>query len=592
MKNRLKGLLAVVLSMAFVLTATPLAGFAASTAAIQNGSFTVNGASDPDAKLVEGDKLTGNTANGAFYVSINGVKDETAANYGSVSIKGYVEENSTSAESGNVYYEEYTVPAAPKGYKDGASVTVAAAADNIYSTSRGAWEKGNSVNLQYSPVEYTVSFDANGGEGTVNPVSAKYDIEATLPSGDGLSKAGSEFKGWCTTADGTGTVYAEGANVKNLADTDGAQVVLYAIWNQTDFTVTYYSENDKQYGDAQTYKVGDSIVPPEAPAAAEGYVFAGWILGEENGTVVPLPEKMPAENLKAYASWKLKDIKVTYVNDGNEVSSSTVPYGSDISATVPADPAKDGYTFAGWFDAEGNNVYSYKTVPSSDITFTAKWLRNGNVTYMVDENKTHEAYEVKEGDPVPVPETNPEKFGKKFAGWEPEIPETMPAEDLVFTAKWETDKEFVAVVVGGTVIAGGIIAAIAGGAGAAAIAGVSIIGGILAVIGVSSIINKNTTYTVTYKVDGEVYKTYKVKAGEKVPTPDDPAKEGYVFAGWEPDVPDTMPKEDLTFEAEWSKVDGNIPDTGSAAIGTAVFAAFALSAAAAIIFAKKKKEDK
>ena len=53
-----------------------------------------------------------------------------------------------------------------------------------------------------------------------------------------------------------------------------------------------------------------------------------------------------------------------------------------------------------------------------------------------------------------------------------------------------------------------------------------------------------------------------------------------------------MPKEDLTFEAEWSKVDGNIPDTGSAAIGTAVFAAFALSAAAAIIFAKKKKEDK
>lgn len=349
-----------------------------------------------------------------------------------------------------------------------------------------------------------------------------------------------------------------------------------------EYTVTYYS-NGKKYGDAQTYKAGETIQPPQAPEAEEGHIFNGWVINENQDK---LPETMPENDLEASASWKLKDINITFISDGTEIKNSTVPFGSSVEEAVPVDPEKEGYKFAGWFDENGKNVYEYKTVPSSDLTFTAKWLKNANVTYMMNKDKSFAAYEVTEGDKIPVPEKNPEKFAHKFKGWSPEIPEVMPAEDLVFEAQYEVDKDFVTVLIGGVLIAGGAI-----GLTAAAITGLSIVGGIIAVIGLSSIVgNVTKTYKVTFKVDGKVYKTYNVEAGKKITEPEAPVKEGYDFAGWTPEIPDKMPKNDLTFEAKWSAKDTDIPDTGSSAAGLAAFAALAVSAAAAVLLIKKKKD--
>lgn len=352
--------------------------------------------------------------------------------------------------------------------------------------------------------------------------------------------------------------------------------------NATEYKVIYYS-NGKKYGDEQTYKAGETIVPPAAPEAPEGHIFNGWVINKNQDK---LPETMPESDLEASASWKLKDIKISFVSDETEVHKSTAPFGSSMEEAVPEDPSKEGYTFAGWYDESGKNVFDYSTVPSEDITFTAKWLKNGNVVYM-SEDKTYAAYEVKEGEKIPVPETNPKKFAHKFVGWSPEIPAEMPAEDLVFEAKYEVDKDFVTVVIGGTLIAGGIVAGVG-----AAITGLSIVGGIIAIIGLSSVVgNINKTYTVTYKVDGKIYKTYNIAAGSDITVPEEPKKEGYVFVGWTPDIPDKMPKKNLTFEAEWSEFDTDIPETGSSAAGVAALAALAVSAAAAILFAKKKKEQ-
>lgn len=355
----------------------------------------------------------------------------------------------------------------------------------------------------------------------------------------------------------------------------------------TEYTITYYLSEKEQYGEVKKFAVGSTIVHPEDPKK-EGFKFAGWILGEENGSAIPVPEKMPSNNLKAFASWKIKSYNISYTVDGATTIKSAV-FGSDIAETAPADPEKEGYVFAGWFDKDGKNLYDYSTVPSYDIEFIARWLRDGNVVYLVD-GKTYEAYEVREGEEIPVPE-NPKKFAHKFKGWNPEVPEAMPSEDLEFNATWEIDKEFVTLVIGGTVVAGGIVAAIAG----AAITGISIIGGIIAIIGVASNIKK--TYTVTYKVDGSVYKTYKHEAGEKITVPANPTKSGYKFEGWTPDIPDTMPKQNLTFEAKWSEIkddsndtNSDIPSTGSTNAGIAAFAALAISAVAAIII--KKKKDK
>ena len=355
---------------------------------------------------------------------------------------------------------------------------------------------------------------------------------------------------------------------------------------EKEFEISYWLGEKEQYGEAKKFAAGSKIVHPESPRK-EGFKFAGWILGEENGKAIPVPETMPENDLKAYASWEINSYNISYTIDGVTTVKEAV-FGSDIALSAPANPEKEGHVFAGWFDKNGKNLFDYSTVPASDVEFIAKWLRDGNVVYLVD-GKTYEAYEVREGEKIPVPE-NPKKFAHKFVGWNPEIPETMPSTDLEFEAVWEIDKEFVTLVIGGTVVAGGIVAAIAG----AAITGISIIGGIIAIIGVASNIKK--TYTVTYKVDGSVYKSYKHDAGQKIPVPANAVKSGYKFEGWSPAVPEKMPKQNLTFEAKWSEIkdDSNkneeIPSTGSTNAGIAAFAALAISAVALVII--KKKKDK
>lgn len=440
--------------------------------------------------------------------------------------------------------------------------------------------------------EYKVIFDLNGGDGEIEPITAKYGTEITLPDSDSAVKEGYKLIGWNTKKDGSGNAFTPAASVKNLTEKENSEVTLYAQWGsetqETEkFTVTYYLSETEQFGEAQNYEPGAKIELPAPPAKA-GFEFAGWILGEKDGEAIKIPEVMPAENIRAYASWEVKSYQISYIVDDANYLTKVVPYGSDIAQTAPEDPKKEGHIFAGWFDKNGSNLYSYTTVPANDVEFTAKWLRNGNVVYIVD-GKTYEAYEVAEGQSIPVPE-NPEKFAHIFDGWTPAIPAVMPAEDLTFTAKWKIDKDFVALVIGGTVIAGGVIAAIAG----TAITGVSIIGGIFALLGITSGINKN--YTVTYKVDGKVYKTYKHEAGDKITIPANPTKDGYVFAGWTPEIPDKMPKKNLTFVAKWNNKQDNsnnkeeIPSTGSTSAGLAAFAALAISAAVAIII-KKKKEN-
>ena len=99
----------------------------------------------------------------------------------------------------------------------------------------GAWEgyvlanTDITVNAVYTANEYTVVFNANGGAGSMPNQTMTYDTFANL-SANTYAYAGHTFAGWNTQADGTGTSYADGENVKNLAES--GEVTLYAQWNE------------------------------------------------------------------------------------------------------------------------------------------------------------------------------------------------------------------------------------------------------------------------------------------------------------------------------------------------------------------------
>ncbi len=90
-----------------------------------------------------------------------------------------------------------------------------------------------SANLQlyakWTAIRYTVKFDANGGSGTMQSQTYVYDSAAVLPANT-LTRTGYTFAGWNTKADGSGTAYEDKGQIKNLTETSGATVNLYAQW--------------------------------------------------------------------------------------------------------------------------------------------------------------------------------------------------------------------------------------------------------------------------------------------------------------------------------------------------------------------------
>ena len=77
----------------------------------------------------------------------------------------------------------------------------------------------------------TVTFDANGGSGVMNSLTAASNVSTSLTS-NVFTRSGFTFTGWNTAADGTGTAYADAANVTQLAaaEYNGQTITLYAQW--------------------------------------------------------------------------------------------------------------------------------------------------------------------------------------------------------------------------------------------------------------------------------------------------------------------------------------------------------------------------
>jgi uncharacterized repeat protein (TIGR02543 family) len=78
---------------------------------------------------------------------------------------------------------------------------------------------------------YTVSYNANGGEGAT-ALSGKYDYgESYTLSENGYTRAGYSFTGWNTASDGSGSTYKAGDEVSSLTDINGGVMTLYAQWS-------------------------------------------------------------------------------------------------------------------------------------------------------------------------------------------------------------------------------------------------------------------------------------------------------------------------------------------------------------------------
>ena len=310
----------------------------------------------------------------------------------------------------------------------------------------------------------------------------------TAPASDGMTRPDGDTGSYFMWLDGNGNSYEPGGSVP--ADV----TELTAQWTAPTYAVTLNTNGgtiaDGKDVTGYTYGVGATL---PTDVTRTGYTFKGWY-DNENLTGSPVTAIGGAEtgNKEYWAKWEINQYTITFdTNGGSEIAPITQDYGTEI--TVPADPTRKGYTFKGW-DKE-----IPETMPAENITVKAQWGIN-QYTITFDTNGGSEIASITQdyGTEITAPD-NPTRKGYTFKGWDKEIPETMPADNITVKAQWEINQ-----------------------------------------------------YTITFDTNGgseiaPITQDY----GTEITAPDKPTRKGYTFKGWDKEIPETMPAENITVKAQW-----------------------------------------
>ncbi len=307
-----------------------------------------------------------------------------------------------------------------------------------------------------------------------------------------------------------------------------------AQYSANSYSITY-TINGEEYT-AQTYEFGAAVSAPEY-TVPEGHTFSGW----------DIPETMPAENLVLDAALTVNSYSITYTINGEEYTAQTYEFGAAVSApeyTVP-----EGHTFSGWNIPE--------TMPAENLVLDAALTVNSySITYTINgEEYTAQTYEF--GAAVSAPEyTVPE--GHTFSGWD--IPETMPAENLVLDAALTVNEYTVTYNINGEIYAIQVYAygeevfapaydvpdhfTFSGWDTPATMPAENIV--------LDATLVEDGKYTVSFMVDGETYFTFTGYEGDAITVPENPEKLGYTFDAWDGMPEDgVLPAANITVTAVW-----------------------------------------
>lgn len=386
-----------------------------------------------------------------------------------------------------------------------------------------------------NPADYT-DYDIAVAAANAKKAEANYDKTYTEASRKALDAA--------LAVDVSGKKLSEQGVVD--AQTAAINAAVKGLEKMT-YNATFYVDGE-EYRVVPT-KVGEQIIAPENPTK-EGFVFTGW--DKEVGVMGTEDVSFNAQFSAGEVSYKVE----TYIMDVNGAYGAAdvkvVP--ATTGAAVSVDPeAREGFTVA------ADSVLSGTVAADGSLVLKVYYSRNQyKLTVDGAESMVYYGAELNIAEPT--------KDHYTFAGWNVEVPATMPASDLTLVSQWtEEGADY-------TAYDAAVKAAQAKKAEAdyektytaesraALDAALAIdvankkyseqadVDAATAAINDAVKALELMTYTANFYVNGQLYKAVTAKVGEQIIAPNDPSVDGYNFNGWDPAV-GTMGTEDVRFDA-------------------------------------------
>ena len=219
-------------------------------------------------------------------------------------------------------------------------------------------------------------------------------------------------------------------------------VVFYLLFiRERNFTITFNTDGGSEIG-AIEVKNGEIVELPEAPKK-EGYKFVGW--SNKEGNIVTKGTKVK-KNITLKAEWISNDAKTITAqfdtDGGNVIDNIIIEKGRII--LLPINPIREGYTFVGWIDSNGNIVTSDMVV-DSNIILKAIWVSNDvetvKLNFDTDGGSVINGLIFEKGKGILLP-IAPTKSGYVFSGWvdgngNPITKDTIITSNMTIKALWK-----------------------------------------------------------------------------------------------------------------------------------------------------------
>ena len=292
--------------------------------------------------------------------------------------------------------------------------------------------------------------------------------------------------------------------------------VVNGAWNDEsiDNVVTYLEKYKDGIMAADGIATLGDTIPTVGDKPATGYEAGSW-----NET--PASDTTISSDAEYTYTYKLITYTITYDFDGGTVDGTNpVIYTVESDDITLTNPTREGYTFAGWTGTGLTGATNPVTIAKGSTgnrSYTATWNANGDTAYTV------EHYQQNLDGTYSLVET------ENLTG----------ATDSMVTATVKAYEGFTH----NPAVEGTLLSATVAGNGST----------------VLSVYYDRNTYTVSYDLNGgtvgeDVQTQFEgIRHGDTTPTIDDPARTGYIFAGWTPEVTDTVTG-DVTYVAQWTPV--------------------------------------
>ena len=270
-----------------------------------------------------------------------------------------------------------------------------------------------SLYAKWTIITHVITVNTNGGT-AVTPITFDEGSSlGTIPSDP--KKTGYTFAGWFSN-EGLTSGFNFATDVSRLTD----NITVYAKWNPKQYKATFVV-NGGSYVSQQTLDYNTAITKPQDPKRTH-YTFGGWYTDEGLITAYNFETSVITQDISLYAKWTIITHVITVnTNGGTAVTPITFDEGSSLG-TIPSDPKKTGYTFAGWFSNEGlTSGFNFATDVSrltDNITVYAKWnIKSYTVTFDAQSGTpAPNAVSADYGSTITSPQ-EPEKTGYSFGGW-------------------------------------------------------------------------------------------------------------------------------------------------------------------------------